>query len=302
LKRYLFALVALAILVSSCSSSAEVAATVNGTDIETSEVQSLIFEQTDDLANDEFVQLLDLMVQWTAIADTAEEDFGIDPTTEEIDTEVQRIYAEQGAGLEFEQFLEQQNISEDGLDMYAAQLLIGADVLAELTESVEQPTAEEAQQVLIDDPYNWTNVCAAHILVATTEEATSVLDRLEGGDDFAAVAVELSLDTGSGANGGDLGCTVPSGYVESFADGAMTAEIGDVVGPIESQFGFHLIRVDSRTEATVEELQTGLHDTNLSQAIDDWYVGSLAAAEVTIAEEYGTWETEPLPGIVPVAS
>ena len=315
MKRYLFALAAVALLASSCSDSADVAeqeeassdsadvaATVNGTDIETTAVRSLTYAQNDDIPDDEFLQLLDIMVQWTAISDSAEDDFGIAPTPEEVDSEVERIVTQQGAGMELDQFLEQQNISEEGLDLYAAQLVIGEEVLTELTEPIDRPTEQEAQQLLIDDPYNWTNVCAAHILVETTEEAASVLDRLGGGEDFSAVAVEVSLDTGSGANGGDLGCTVPSTYVESFADATMTADIGEVVGPIESQFGFHLIRVDSRTEATTEELQTGLYDIRVSQAIDDWYLGSITNAEVTIAEVYGTWETEPVPGIVPPAS
>ncbi|MCP4303829.1 MAG: hypothetical protein GY788_02905 [bacterium] len=302
MKRYLFALVAVVLLTSSCSSSADVAATVNGTDIETTSVHSLTFAQDEDIPDEEFLQLLDILVQWTVIADAAEVEFGIEPSEEEVDGEVDRIIAEQGADLELEQFLEQQNISEEGLDLYAEQLVIGEAVLTELTASIERPTEQEALQVLADDPYNWTNVCSAHILVETTEEASSVLDRLAGGEDFAAVAIEVSIDTGSGAAGGELGCTVPSSYVESFADATMTAEIGEVVGPVESQFGFHLIRVDSRTEATVEELQTGLYDTTVAEAVDGWYLDSIMSAEVTVAEEIGSWETEPVPGIVPPVS
>lgn len=302
MKRYLLALTAFALLATSCSGSADVAATVNGTDIETSAVGDLIFEPSDDLSDEEYIQLLDILVQWMAIADAARDQFEIDPTDEEVAAEVERLVAEQGVGMTFEEFLEAQNISESGLDLYAAQLLIGEQILNRFTADLGEPSAEEAQQLLVDDPYNWTEVCAAHILVATEEEATAVLGRLAEGDEFAEVAVELSVDTGTGAAGGDLGCAVPSTYVEPFADATMTAVIGEVVGPVESEFGFHLIRVDSRTEATIEELQAGLADANLAQAIDDWYVASLAEAEVSIAEAYGTWETEPFPGIVPPTS
>ncbi len=302
LKRYLFAMVGLALLATSCSGSADVAATVNGTDIEKSTVQSMVHPSTEELSNEELVQLLDILVQWTAIAETAKNDFGIEPSADEIAAEIDRIFTAQGAGGTFDDFLVAQNISEEGLDLYAAQLLIGEEVLNELTESLAPPSVVEAQQLLTDDPYNWTTVCAAHILVATEEEATAVLDRLGGGDEFADVAIELSTDTGSGAAGGDLGCTVPSGYVEPFADATMTGEIGNVVGPVESQFGFHLIRVDSRTEATLEELQTGLADITLSEAIDEWYLASIGTAEVSVGAEYGSWETEPFPGIVPATT
>ena len=77
-----------------------------------------------------------------------------------------------------------------------------------------------------------------------------------------------------------------------------TAAIGEVHGPVETQFGFHLIRVDSRSEATTEEVVEALGEIRLAEAVDDWYRGSLTAADITIAERWGTWVTEPTPGIV----
>jgi parvulin-like peptidyl-prolyl isomerase len=288
-----------AIFATACSGNADVAATVNGADLASTDVESLVYETGDDFGDAEFIQLLDILVQWNAIADAARADYGIDPTDEEIVAEVQRIYQEQGPGMDFEQFLESQNISEGGLDLYAAQLLIGERILTELESNVEEPTEAEAAALLAEDPNSWTEVCAAHILVAAEDEANAVLERLGAGEEFPALAVELSTDTGSGAAGGDLGCTTPSNWVPEFAAATMTAEPGNVVGPIESQFGFHLIRVDSRTEATTAELIEAVASIGISDAIDDWYVTSIGGAAVEIAEEWGTWATDPFPGIVP---
>jgi parvulin-like peptidyl-prolyl isomerase len=301
LKRYYAVAVAAAAFVAACSGGADVAATVNGTDIAAADVESLVYETGEDFGDTEFIQLLDILVQWTAIADAAKADFGLDPSAEEIATEVDRLYSEQGAGGDFEQFLVAQNISEGGLDQYAAQLLIGEGILAELEASVPAPTEADAVALLTEDPNSWTEVCAAHILVATTEEADAVLERLDSGEEFAALAIELSTDTGSGAAGGDLGCNTPSTYVAPFAEATMTGNIGEVVGPVESQFGFHLIRVDSRTEATSAELMEALASIQLSEAIDEWYVTSIGGADIEISDEWGTWETDPLPGIVPPA-
>lgn len=277
------------------------AATVNGTEIAAADVEALVYETGEDFGDTEFVQLLDILVQWTAIADAAKADYDLDPSAEEIATEVDRLYNQQGAGADFEQFLVAQNISAGGLDQYAAQLLIGEGILTELEASIPAPTEADAEALLAEDPNSWTEVCAAHILVATPEEADAVLERLDSGEDFAALAIELSTDTGSGAAGGDLGCNTPATYVAPFAEATMTGSIGDVVGPVESQFGFHLIRVDSRTEATPAEMIEALADIQLSEAIDEWYVTSIGGADIEIAEEWGTWATDPAPGIVPPA-
>ena len=293
MKRHLGLLAVLALVLAACSGSNSAAAVVNGSEITEEEVRSLVFAG-EDLPDSEFTRLLDVAIQWTAVADAAEASFGIDPTSDEVAAEVERVFSTQGAGLTREEFLEAQNISEAGLDEYAAQLLIGEQVFERLEDEVPEPTAEEVDQLLLDDPAAWTEVCSAHILVATEEEAAAVLERLDGGEDFAAIAIESSLDTGSGAAGGDLGCTSPSGYVEEFAAATLAATIGEVYGPVETQFGFHLIRVDSRSEITTEELA----DIRLAEAVDEWYRGSVTGAEITVAEQWGTWVTEPDPGIV----
>jgi parvulin-like peptidyl-prolyl isomerase len=301
LKRYLTAAAAIALLAAACSAGSSAAATVNGTDISSSEVEGLVFETGEDFGDTEFTQLLEILVQWYAVADAAESEFAIDPTADEIAAEVDDLYAAQGAGLTFEDFLSAQNVSEAGLDLYAEQLLIGEAVIDELTPSIDQPTEQEAQQAYDEDPLLWTEVCAAHILVASADEADAVLERLSAGEQFAALALELSTDTGSGAAGGDLGCDTPARYVTEFADATVTAPIGEIVGPVETQFGFHVIRVDSRTEATIADVQTALFDERRAAVVDEWYVAAIAAAEVTIDEQWGTWETDPAPAIVPPA-
>ena len=88
-------------------------------------------------------------------------------------------------------------------------------------------------------------MCSSHILVETEAEADAILDRLEGGADFAELAASESIDTGSGANGGALPCDLTSNfeaaYVPEFVEAALAAEIGEPVGPVQSEFGYHII-------------------------------------------------------------
>lgn len=301
MKRLLIAVV-LALLTAACSGGGSAVATVNGVDIEAATIEGLVTSTDEEMTDDEFLNALIAVVQWSAITDAAKAQFDIEPSDDEITAYSDEIFAAQGAGMSREDFLAVQQVSEDGFALYAAQLLIGEQILDELSTQVAAPTVEEAQQLFADDPKSWTLVCAAHILVETEEEATTIQARLEDDEDFAAIASELSLDTGSGADGGNLGCTTPTQYVEPFADATMEGDIGAVVGPVESQFGFHLIRVDSRTEATTEELQQALTDLRLAELVETWYLDAVTGAEVTVDAEYGTWETDPVPTIVPPVS
>jgi len=100
-------------------------------------------------------------------------------------------------------------------------------------------------------------VRARHILLRTgersVEEARQQLDavraRIEGGEDFAAVAREVSEDPASARNGGDLGFFARGQMVPAFEEAAFGAKVGELVGPVESPFGVHLLEVTDRQPA-----------------------------------------------------
>lgn len=134
------------------------------------------------------------------------------------------------------------------------QLLAGEAVVA-LTEAA---VTDEAVQAAYDATYAAaepaTEWSAAHILVATEEEAAAVQARLDAGEEFGALAAELSTDTGSGAQGGALGFFGPGMMVPEFEAGVAALEVGAVSAPIQSQFGWHLIRLDETRPVPVPPL------------------------------------------------
>jgi len=87
---------------------------------------------------------------------------------------------------------------------------------------------------------------ASHILLRTEDEAKAVLAELEGGADFAALAKEKSEDKGSGNNGGDLGWFRLEEMVPEFSQQVASLEPGEVGGPVQSRFGFHVVRLDEK--------------------------------------------------------
>ena len=90
-------------------------------------------------------------------------------------------------------------------------------------------------------------VHARHILVKTEEEAKDVIAKLDAGGDFEAIAKEKSSDTGSGANGGDLGFFAKGQMVPEFEAAAFALEPGTYTKtPVKSDFGFHVIKVEEK--------------------------------------------------------
>jgi peptidyl-prolyl cis-trans isomerase D len=101
-------------------------------------------------------------------------------------------------------------------------------------------------------------VRARHILLQVGSERTeqqaeeqmlAIRGRLEAGEDFAALATELSDDPGSKAQGGDLGLFARGQMIAEFEEAAFNAQPGEVVGPVRTNFGYHLIRVEERRDA-----------------------------------------------------
>ena len=86
-------------------------------------------------------------------------------------------------------------------------------------------------------------VRASHILVKTEEEAKKLLDEIRAGKSFAEAAKEVSLCP-SGHDGGDLGFFKRGVMVKPFEDAASALKnIGDISEPVETQFGWHLIKM-----------------------------------------------------------
>jgi parvulin-like peptidyl-prolyl isomerase len=101
-----------------------------------------------------------------------------------------------------------------------------------LSEELAEGISNEADQV-----------SARHILVEELETVESIFERLENGEAWEDLALELSIDTSNSANGGDLGWFTEGTMVQEFNDAAFSGEVGTIVGPVETQFGFHLIDI-----------------------------------------------------------
>jgi peptidyl-prolyl cis-trans isomerase C len=171
--------------------------------------------------------------------------------------------------------------------------LIAGEVVNEIAVAA---VTEEALQAAYDATYAAavpaTEYNAAHILVATEEEAQAVVARLAAGEDFGAVAREVSTDTGSGANGGDLGWFGMGMMVPEFEAAVVAATIGTVTAPVQSQFGYHVILVKESREQpapTLDEVRGEL-EAQLQQTAIEGKIAELMAAAAIVRPEDGAFD------------
>ncbi|WP_346911489.1 peptidylprolyl isomerase [Faecalicatena orotica] len=124
--------------------------------------------------------------------------------------------------------------------------------MAEVMKDIDV-TDEEAKTYYEANPQQFSRsatISAKHILTETEEKSSSILESITNGEKtFEDAAKEFSTCP-SGAKGGDLGEFSQGQMVKEFEDAAFAAEIGHVVGPVQTQFGYHLIKVEGKKEAS----------------------------------------------------
>jgi peptidyl-prolyl cis-trans isomerase C len=151
---------------------------------------------------------------------------------------------------------------------------------AVVSTAVTDTALQAAYDARFKDAAPQTEYSAAHILVDSEEKANELKAQLDGGADFAELAKANSTDTGSGANGGDLGWFGLGMMVKPFEEAVVAAEIGKVAGPIKTDFGFHLILVNETRVAaqpTLDDLRDELA-SEIEQAAVEAYVKTLTDA------------------------
>ncbi|MBQ5868654.1 MAG: peptidylprolyl isomerase [Lachnospiraceae bacterium] len=110
----------------------------------------------------------------------------------------------------------------------------------------------EAETVYNINPDNFSKpetVSAKHILVDSEDVCNEILAQIQNGEKTFEDAAKESSTCPSGQQGGDLGEFGRGQMVKEFEEAAFAAEIGAIVGPVQTQFGFHLIKVEAKSEA-----------------------------------------------------
>ncbi|MEM9317679.1 MAG: peptidylprolyl isomerase [Pseudomonadota bacterium] len=157
-------------------------------------------------------------------------------------------------------------------------------------EVATAPVTDEELQTAYDDIFGEVEpgieYNASHILVDSMEEAEEIVTLLAEGGDFAELAADRSTGP-SGPNGGQLGWFSEGMMVPPFEEAVMALEAGEVSGPVETQFGWHVIVLnESRTEELpqIDDIRGDLEETVRQDRVDQLIAGLTDAGDVTRTE------------------
>lgn len=141
--------------------------------------------------------------------------------------------------------------------------------------AVDEAAIEEAYAERVEAFEPGKEFEAAHILVATEAEAADVIAQIEAGADFAELARTESTDPGSAPQGGALGWFGPGQMVPEFEAAVASMELGAISAPVQTQFGWHVVKLIETRETTPPslaelrpELETALRQAKLQEEID----------------------------------
>jgi len=205
-------------------------------------------------------QALESMIVEQLLAEQVKK-MGISITDKDVNDKLNEIIAAQPGGMTMESFKAMLAAQGQSFDVVKGQIkkTLGYEKLLGAVE-VNDAEAKAFYDENKEDFNKPEQVKASHILIkvaptATPEEKTAakakidgLLKQVKGGGDFAALAKENSDDPGSKIMGGDLGFFDRNTMVKEFADTAFAMKVGQVSNVVETQYGYHIIKVTDRKE------------------------------------------------------
>lgn len=191
----------------------------------------------------------------------------ITASKEDAEKEVAKFKAQFANEQEYKDYLVERRMTENEVLTIFQNQLIFNKLFDEVTKDITS-TSRDLKQYYEDNKaefYQDTKIKARNIVVETEEQALKVIERLDNGEDFAQLAVELSIDPSAKDNQGDVGYfDMSDPFVEEFKVAAFELKVGEYTKkPVKSTYGYHIILVEDMIEEhqrTFEEVEQELRD------------------------------------------
>jgi foldase protein PrsA len=220
-------------------------------------------------------QILDSLIDTELIRQEAGK-AGIQIQDAEVEKELEATKQNFSSEAEFNQALEQYGMTLDSLkENVVTQLMV--EKLLEPQTTVTEEEVKQYYDANLESLQTPEKLKAARIVVATKEQADTILNELKNGADFAAVAKEQSLDTSSKENGGALGYVARGETEEAFETAAFALEIGKLSDVVETEDGYQIIKALDRQPAATptldekkEEIRAALVREEISSLASGW--------------------------------
>jgi len=175
-------------------------------------------------------------------------------------------YSREAFETEWQQYLDDVQSSLGVAESYLRDRIVEGLYQERLRQSFLESVPREEEQV-------W----AKHILLADEATAQAVLSRLRQGEAWEMLAAGLSLDTSNKDLGGDLGWFSRGAMVDAFEVAAFAGDVGQIVGPVQTDFGWHLILI---VDHALRRLDGTAYEAAVDRALSTWLASALEQAEM----------------------
>ncbi|GGO09209.1 hypothetical protein GCM10010969_39400 [Saccharibacillus kuerlensis] len=199
---------------------------------------------------------------------------------------------------QLDELLKAQNITEADLKAYMTQVMTAVHYMS------NQVADEDVQEEYDTNKESYITADVRHILINFTDPegnertdaetlklAKEAKARVDGGEDFAKVAEEVSEDPGSASNGGLYENASVNQWVEAFKKAALEQEIGVVSDPVKTEYGYHIIKVEDRADTLTDEVKESVRQTLASNKLNDFMENELEG--ITKSKEEFAADEEP---------
>lgn len=225
-------------------------------------------DQAKQLLDQQKKQVLDSMIAQQIVLQKAQEKKLVPEEaklTEEVNKQYDDIKKAYNDETKFKDALKQAGYTEESLKAYIKDNVIIGKVTDDITKDVKVDDAKckeyyDANQSEFTEKPNRIHV--AHILLKTEDEAKKVKERLDKGEDFAKVAKEVSTEPAAKESGGDLGFIEynDANYDKTFMSAAIATPEGTISNPVQTSFGWHIIKDIKKEEYNVKKFDTVKED------------------------------------------
>lgn len=245
---------------------------------------------------------LTLLIREAVLEGEAEER-SIEVTPEEVNERIDAIKEEIGSEGQFQEALKEEGLALDQLEFQVRVQVLGEKLRAEVTEGVGA-SEEDLRAYYENNIDDYQEIRAQHILVDASKEslAQKLATQLQNAkpneidDLFASLAKKNSEDPSTADSGGDLGFAPAGQYAPPFRDAVARLEVGDVSDPVQTEFGWHVIRLTARRVTPFEAARAGIEETIGGEAIEkawqEWLEDAYEEADIRVNEEYGKLNPE----------
>ena len=182
----------------------------------------------------------------------------------------------------------------DRLKYHQRRALRDAYFESSIRNAVPEADAKKVYEEKIKEIKPEQEVRARHILVDTEDDAKAILERLNKGEDFATLAKEKSKD--SNAEGGDLGFFTRGQMLKPFEDAAFALDVGKISDPVQTQFGWHVIKVEEKRDQALpsfDQVKEAIIAQLVQQKAQEVVTGLRYAANIEIVDPVFKKSMEP---------